>query len=34
MSRTASDSLVERLYDWGIRRIFGCPGDGAMQTPL
>lgn len=28
MSKTASDFLVERLYDWGIRRIFGFPGDG------
>lgn len=25
---TASDFLVQRLYDWGIRIIFGYPGDG------
>ncbi|NTU78014.1 MAG: thiamine pyrophosphate-requiring protein [Chloroflexales bacterium] len=25
---TASDFLVQRLYDWGIRRIYGYPGDG------
>jgi pyruvate dehydrogenase (quinone) len=28
MANTASDYLVQRLYDWGIRRIFGYPGDG------
>src|SRR3954470_13331048 len=22
------DFVVERLYDWGVRRIFGYPGDG------
>lgn len=27
-SQTASDFLVQRLYDWGIRRIYGYPGDG------
>src|SRR5919197_5897199 len=25
---TASDFLVRRLYDWGVRRIYGYPGDG------
>ncbi len=25
---TASDFLVERLCEWGVRRIFGYPGDG------
>src|SRR4051794_23400859 len=25
---TASDFLVERLHAWGIRRIYGYPGDG------
>lgn len=25
---TCADFLVERLYDWGIRRIYGYPGDG------
>jgi pyruvate dehydrogenase (quinone) len=28
MSRTVGDFLVERLYAWGVRRIFGYPGDG------
>src|ERR671927_42780 len=28
MSKTASDFLVDRLYQWGVRRIFGYPGDG------
>ena len=28
MSRTVSDFLVERLHAWGIRKIFGYPGDG------
>jgi pyruvate dehydrogenase (quinone) len=25
---TVSDFLIERLYAWGVRRIFGYPGDG------
>ncbi len=28
MSATVSDFLIERLTRWGIRRIFGFPGDG------
>lgn len=28
MGKTASDYLVQRLYDWGIRRVFGYSGDG------
>lgn len=28
MSQTASDYLVDRLYAWGVRRIYGFPGDG------
>jgi pyruvate dehydrogenase (quinone) len=28
MSQTASDYLVQRLHDWGVRRVFGYPGDG------
>ena len=28
MAKTASDFLVQRLYEWGVRRIFGYPGDG------
>jgi pyruvate dehydrogenase (quinone) len=28
MAQTVSDFIVQRLSDWGIRRIFGYPGDG------
>jgi pyruvate dehydrogenase (quinone) len=28
MARTVGDFVVERLYAWGVRRIFGYPGDG------
>jgi pyruvate dehydrogenase (quinone) len=28
MSHTASDFLVNRLHEWGVRRIYGYPGDG------
>ncbi|WP_233237053.1 thiamine pyrophosphate-requiring protein [Bordetella sp. LUAb4] len=28
MTTTVGDFLVERLYAWGVRRIFGYPGDG------
>lgn len=28
MSPTASDFLVQRLHAWGVRRIYGYPGDG------
>jgi pyruvate dehydrogenase (quinone) len=28
MAATVSDFLVERLHQWGVRRIFGYPGDG------
>ena len=28
MTSTVGDFLVERLYQWGVRRIFGYPGDG------
>src|SRR5438309_828910 len=28
MSETCSDFLIERLYQWGVRRIYGYPGDG------
>ena len=28
VSATCSDFLVERLHDWGVRRIYGYPGDG------
>src|SRR4051794_24683723 len=25
---TTSDFLLERLHEWGVRRIYGYPGDG------
>ena len=28
MSTTVSDFLIQRLNEWGIRRIYGFPGDG------
>ncbi|MBV8853151.1 MAG: hypothetical protein JOY91_07110, partial [Sinobacteraceae bacterium] len=28
MSQTVGDFLVERLHEWGVRLIFGYPGDG------
>jgi pyruvate dehydrogenase (quinone) len=28
MGMTVGDYLVERLYQWGVRRIYGYPGDG------
>jgi len=28
MATTVSDFVVQRLYDWGVRRIYGYPGDG------
>ena len=28
MAGTVGDFLVERLHDWGVRKIFGYPGDG------
>lgn len=28
MSKTVGDFFVERLYAWGVRTIFGYPGDG------
>ena len=28
MSQTVGDFLVERLHAWGVRRIYGYPGDG------
>ena len=28
MSVTVSDHLLQRLHEWGVRRIFGYPGDG------
>ena len=28
MSKTVSDFIVSRLQDWGVKRVFGYPGDG------
>jgi glyoxylate carboligase len=28
MSKTVSDQVLERLHAWGVRRVFGYPGDG------
>ena len=28
MSKTVADFMVERLHAWGVRRIYGYPGDG------
>src|ERR687888_424578 len=28
MAHTVSDFLIERLSEWGVKRIFGYPGDG------
>jgi pyruvate dehydrogenase (quinone) len=28
MSATVGDFIVQRLHEWGVRRIFGYPGDG------
>ena len=28
MSETVADFLVSRLHEWGVRRIYGYPGDG------
>jgi pyruvate dehydrogenase (quinone) len=28
MSQTVGDFILNRLHDWGVRRIFGYPGDG------
>src|SRR5215469_17261539 len=25
---TCADFLIERLFNWGVRRIYGYPGDG------
>ena len=28
MGTTVSDQMLQRLHDWGVRRIYGYPGDG------
>lgn len=31
---TVSDFLLKRLADWGVRRIYGYPGDGLTSSSL
>ncbi|MFL6693846.1 MAG: thiamine pyrophosphate-binding protein, partial [Ramlibacter sp.] len=28
MAKTVGDQILERLHAWGVRRVFGYPGDG------
>lgn len=28
MPQTVGDFVVRRLHDWGVRLVFGYPGDG------
>jgi len=28
MSKTTSDQILQRLREWGVRRVYGYPGDG------
>ena len=28
MTQTVGDYIVARLHEWGVRRMFGYPGDG------
>ncbi len=28
MAKTVADGLIERLSDWGVKALFGFPGDG------
>ena len=28
MAKSVSDQLIERLLEWGVRRVYGYPGDG------
>jgi pyruvate dehydrogenase (quinone) len=28
MAKTVGDFFIERLHQWGVRRIYGYPGDG------
>lgn len=28
MSKTVADAVIERLVQWGVRRVYGYPGDG------
>ena len=28
MAQTVGDFVIQRLHDWGVRRLYGYPGDG------
>jgi len=28
MAKTVGDFMIERLHAWGVKRIYGYPGDG------
>jgi pyruvate dehydrogenase (quinone) len=28
MAKTVADFIVDRLHQWGVRRLYGFPGDG------
>jgi pyruvate dehydrogenase (quinone) len=28
MAKTVSDFVLDRLRQWGVKRVFGYPGDG------
>jgi pyruvate dehydrogenase (quinone) len=32
MSKTVADYMLERLGEWGVRRVYGYPGDGINAT--
>ncbi|SFG72871.1 pyruvate dehydrogenase (quinone) [Palleronia marisminoris] len=32
MAKTTADFMLERLTDWGVRNIYGFPGDGISST--
>jgi len=32
VSQTVGDFLVQRLHDWGVRHLFGYPGDRAIPA--
>ena len=34
MARTVGDFVLERLHEWGVRRVFGYPGDGINGVVL
>ena len=29
MAKTVSNFVLDRLGEWGVRRLFDCPGDGS-----